>query len=197
VVDQFLPENPEPGVEVLVADLDEGCSFDVTPYEYLLLLDVVEHLKAPEEFMARLRRLFGHEAKRVILSVPNGAFFITRFMMLLGQINYGREGILDRTHTRLFTFRSFRHLLRDAGFRITRMRGVPAPFPKAFGEGWLGRSLVSLNGWLIRISRGLFAYQIFVEATTTPDVEFVLRDTLAQSEARAERLHGRSSGSES
>jgi hypothetical protein len=111
-------------------------------------------------------------------------------MMLLGQVNYGREGILDRTHTRLFTFRSFRRLLRDCGFRITRMRGVPAPFPKAVGEGWLGQFLIAVNLGLIRLSRSLFAYQIFVEATTTPDVDFVLGDTLAQSEARAERLRG-------
>ena len=39
-------------------------------------------------------------------------------MLLFGQFNYGKAGILDRTHTRLFTFRSLRQLLVDAGFRI-------------------------------------------------------------------------------
>ena len=56
-------------------------------------------------------------------------------MLLFGQFNYGKAGILDRTHTRLFTFRSLRHLLDDAGFRIKEMRGVPAPFPKVLGNG--------------------------------------------------------------
>jgi glycosyltransferase involved in cell wall biosynthesis len=190
VVDQYAPSLPDPAVHVMVADLDGPCAFDVSSFDYLLLLDVIEHLKSPEVFLEKLRRRFGHEPKRVILSVPNAVFFIPRLMMLLGQVNYGREGILDRTHTRLFTFRSFRRLLRDCGFRITRMRGVPAPFPKAVGEGWLGRALVAANLGLIQLSRSLFSYQIFVEATTTPDVDFVLSDTLAQSEARAERLRG-------
>ena len=44
------------------------------------------------------------------------AFIVQRLMLLFGQFNYGKAGILDRTHTRLFTFRSISHLLRDAGF---------------------------------------------------------------------------------
>ena len=194
VVDQYPPSTPEPEAKVMVADLDGPCEFDVAPYDYLLLLDVIEHLKSPEAFIEKLRHLFGHEPKRMIFSVPNATFFIPRLMMLFGQINYGREGILDRTHTRLFTFRTFRHLLRDGGFRITRMRGVPAPFPKALGDGWLGRALVWLNLVLIHLSRGLFSYQIFVEATSTPSVDFVLRDTLAQSELRAQRLRAEVDG---
>jgi hypothetical protein len=55
-------------------------------------------------------------------------------MLVLGQFNYGKAGILDRTHTRLFTFRSLRRLLVDAGFRIKEIRGVPAPFPKILGN---------------------------------------------------------------
>jgi hypothetical protein len=45
-----------------------------------------------------------------------------------------------------------------------------------------------LNRLLIRLSKTLFAYQVFVEATTTPDVDFVLRDAVAMSAARAARL---------
>ena len=36
--------------------------------------------------------------------------------------HYGRRGILDLTHTRLFTVSSFRRLLRNAGFRIDSVR---------------------------------------------------------------------------
>ena len=54
-------------------------------------------------------------------------------MLLLGQFNYGKRGILDMTHTRLFTFTSLRRLLEQSGFRIVEMRGVPGPFPLAMG----------------------------------------------------------------
>ena len=97
-------------------------------------------------------------------------------MLLLGQFNYGKAGILDRTHTRLFTFRTLRYLLANAGFRIDVMKGVPAPFPKVFGDGVLGRSLTALNLLGIRLSRTFFSYQIFVVATPTPDVDFILED---------------------
>ena len=109
-------------------------------------------------------------------------------MLLAGQFNYGKSGILDRTHTRLLSFRSTRHLLRDSGFRIKSMRGVPAPFPKVLGDGSLGRFAVKANLALIKISKTLFSYQIYVEAETTPDVRFVLRDTQEKSAKRAPKL---------
>ena len=39
-------------------------------------------------------------------------------MLLFGQFNYGKRGILDLTHTRLFTFESFRRLFEQGGFRV-------------------------------------------------------------------------------
>jgi hypothetical protein len=66
-------------------------------------------------------------------------------------------------------------LLRDAGFKIKEVRGVPAPFPKALGDGPLARGLLRLNQALIRLSKPLFSYQIYVEAEGTPDLEFLLR----------------------
>jgi glycosyltransferase involved in cell wall biosynthesis len=188
IVDQFPPPSAIPGVEILVAELDGPFTIDVEAFDYLLLLDVIEHLKSPERFLEQLRRQFGNQPKRVIVSVPNVAFIVQRVMLLFGQFNYGRQGILDRTHTRLFTFRTIRHLLRDHGFRIASMRGVPVPFEKAFGPGRIARLASWLNCILIRLSKTLFAYQVFVEATTTPDVDFVLRDAVAMSAARAARL---------
>ena len=58
------------------------------------------------------------------------------------------------------------------------------PFPKVLGNGWLGRAAVLVNRGLIRLSRSLFSYQIYVEAESTPDVSFVLRDTQRRSAAR-------------
>jgi hypothetical protein len=104
---------------------------------------------------------------------------------LLGQFNYGKEGILDRTHTRLFTFRAVRQLLRDGGFRIRAIKGIPAPLPKVLGGGRLGRAAVAVNLALIRLSKTLFSYQIYVEAESTPDTKFVVEDTVRESTRRA------------
>ncbi|MFZ5469026.1 MAG: bifunctional glycosyltransferase/class I SAM-dependent methyltransferase, partial [Myxococcota bacterium] len=188
VVDQYPPKEKDPKVKVFVQDLDQPPTFDVFPYKYLLLLDVIEHLKEPEKFLERLRAQFDHEPKTLVLTTPNVSFVVIRLMLAAGQFNYGKAGILDRTHTRLFTFRSLEHLLRDSGFRIKELRGVPAPFPKVLGDGLLGKAAVAANLALIRLSKSLFSYQILVVAEGSPDVDFLLRDTKARSAARTAKL---------
>jgi hypothetical protein len=158
----------------LDAPLAAEVAGEVAGADTLLLLDVLEHLKDPEAFLAGLRRSFDARPRRLVLSVPNVAFLPQRLMLLAGQFNYGKAGILDRTHVRLFTFRSARRILLDAGFRIRRVRGVPAPFPKALGDGPLARAALLANRALIALSKTLFSYQVFVEADSTPDVDFVL-----------------------
>jgi glycosyltransferase involved in cell wall biosynthesis len=173
VVDQFEPAVKPEGIEVTVQDLDAPPSFNVDA-DYLLLLDVIEHLKSPEAFIEELRKKFDFRPRTLVLTTPNIAFIVQRLMLLAGQFNYGKSGILDRTHTRLFTFRSIEQLLLDAGFRVKEVRGVPAPFPKVLGNGLLGRLAVQGNLALIGLSKTLFSYQIYVTAESTPDVDFIL-----------------------
>jgi glycosyltransferase involved in cell wall biosynthesis len=190
LVDQFAPDDDGAGMRVFRQDLDQELTFDVREYEYLLLLDIIEHLKAPEQFLDRLRAQFDYSPKRLVLTTPNIAFAVQRLMLALGQFNYGKAGILDRTHTRLFTFRTLRRLLTDAGFLIVEMRGVPAPFPKVLGHGTLGKVALALNQLLIRASKSLFSYQIFVIAESTPGVDFILQHSKARS-AIVEQTQGR------
>jgi 2-polyprenyl-3-methyl-5-hydroxy-6-metoxy-1,4-benzoquinol methylase len=181
LVDQTPGHDAPPGANILVRDLNaDPLDLDLRETDVILLLDVVEHLYDPERFFRALRRHFDYHTRTVVLTTPNIAFFIQRLMLLFGQFNYGKSGILDRTHTRLFTFRSFEQLLRDAGLRIRRIRGIPAPFPKALGDNFVSRTALAINQALIWVSKTLFAYQIFVEAETTPDLAFVLADTAGQ-----------------
>ena len=188
VVDQHAPSAPVGNTKVIVQDLEGELQFDVHDYDILLLLDVIEHLKSPEAFLERLRAQFDHDKRTLVLTTPNIAFVVQRLMLALGQFNYGKAGILDRTHTRLFNFRALEALLVDEGFKIKQIRGVPAPFPKVLGNGVLGKTAVSLNEALIRLSKTLFSYQIYVEAETTPGVEFLVHDAIERSRTRAELL---------
>lgn len=154
-------------------------------FDNVLMLDVIEHLTEPENFMAALRRALGTSPNaRVIMSTGNIGFFVTRLMLLIGQFNYGKRGILDMTHTRLFTFTSLRRLLEQNGFRIVAMKGVPGPFPLAMGESRLSRFLVRLNKALIFLSRGLFSYQIFAVVQPVPTLDYLLQDALEKSALR-------------
>ena len=42
-----------------------------------------------------------HAPKTLVLTTGNVAFVMQRLMLLIGQFNYGKKGILDHTHTRL------------------------------------------------------------------------------------------------
>jgi 2-polyprenyl-3-methyl-5-hydroxy-6-metoxy-1,4-benzoquinol methylase len=184
VVDRYPAKTSSPHIRVLQQDLDAELKFDVKEYEYILLLDMIEHLHEPERFIETLRSQFDYTPKTIILTTPNIASMVQRLMLLLGQFNYGKAGVLDVTHTRLFTFRTLRRLLRDAGFKIKTIKGVPAPFPKVLGNGLAGRAAVNLNLLAIRVSKTLFSYQIYVEAESTPDVTFLLRDAKEKSALR-------------
>jgi 2-polyprenyl-3-methyl-5-hydroxy-6-metoxy-1,4-benzoquinol methylase len=181
VVDQFPAPDAPGDVEVLQQNLDDPPAFDARKYDHLLMLDVIEHLKDPEQFLEQLVDQFDHGPRTLVLTTPNVAFVAQRLMLLFGQFNYGNAGILDRTHTRLFTFRSLRRLLLDSGFRLREVRGVPAPWPKVLGNGAPGRAAIRVNELLIRLSRTLFSYQIFVVADCTPGVRFVLDDSRSRS----------------
>jgi hypothetical protein len=118
----------------------------------------------------------------LIVTLPNIGFFMTRFGLLFGQFNYGARGILDLTHMRLFTFATARRFLEQEGFLVRRMRGIPAPFPKALGDGAFARMLIAVNRFFIGLWRGMFSYQIYIEAVMTPTVGHLLARTVSFSE---------------
>ncbi|HKC70757.1 MAG TPA: methyltransferase domain-containing protein, partial [Terriglobales bacterium] len=189
-IDQFQAEPDANLDEFIQCDLDRGeFPVDAGRFDYILLLDIVEHLRSPERMLDTLRR-----ARRtgtdltVIFSTGNIGFLVTRLGLSLGRFNYGTRGILDLTHTRLFTFRTARNLFEQSGYIVEEIRGVPAPFPLALGDNVLSRLLLFANKLLIRIWRSLFAYQIFLVCKPTPSLEWLLERAheASREKARAE-----------
>ena len=163
---------------------------ELTTYDQILLMDLVEHLQDPEGFMDALRRRTAGRRPEVIITAANVAFVVTRLMLALGQFNYSRKGILGLGHRRLFTFRSLRALLEQAGYEILEERGAPAPFPLGIGTNRWSKALLKLNSLLIKISKSLFAYQVCIRARPLPDARHLLRQTIKSSAAlRAELIN--------
>jgi hypothetical protein len=153
------------------------------------MLDVIEHLAKPEAFLEELRfTLANKPGLDLFISTANIGYVVTRLMLLLGQFNYGKRGILDMTHTRLYTFRSFERALEQAGFDLIERVGVPGPFPLALGSNALSRFLMAANKFLIRISRGMFSYQMFLRVRPQPSLAVLLRTAQDQSKKRVEAI---------
>ena len=162
---------------------------DLRDFDCVVMLDVIEHLQSPERFIDEFLAAASRNPNlKVIVSTGNVAFGVVRLMLLFGQFNYGKRGILDLTHTRLFTFGAFRRLFEQSGFTVLEMRGVPVPFPLAVGNGALGRFLLRTNALLIHLSRSVFAYQIFAVVQPKPTLAYLLDSAQRESGLRSAAL---------
>jgi hypothetical protein len=95
----------------------------------------------------------------LVASVPNGANWALRLQLLAGRWQYTERGLLDRTHLRNFTRRSFHETLTEAGFDIVEA-DLTCPIP-VFRGGRAG----ALAYHIARLRPGLFAYQHLALAT--------------------------------
>ena len=145
--------------EVLVGDVEtielpyEPGSFDV-----VLCGDLIEHLREPEELLARVRPLLA-PGGRLALTTPNVANWAMRLSLLGGRWRYTERGILDRTHVRLFTRTTLVQALEQSGYRVLEL-DFTAPVPG------LGRPAVERVAHTVaRVRPSLFAYQFVVAAT--------------------------------
>ncbi len=139
----------------------------------VLMLDVIEHTTSPEMFLASIALDFENSSK-FLITTPNIAFFLIRLALLFGKFNYGKKGILDMTHFRLFTFASLKNTLTACGYTIEKTHGIPAPFQVIVKNRKMASLLTVLNVYLIKVSRGLFSYQIAVVASKKPSLEELL-----------------------
>jgi hypothetical protein len=179
--------------EFIPCDLDGPVQVDVSRFDVVLMLDVIEHMQEPERFLIELRNHGevheGTSRPLVVISTPNVAFAAVRLGLLLGRFNYAERGILDITHRRLFTRASLLTALRDCGFEIHAVRPVPAPW-NAVLPGRLGKFMSHLSRGLCALWPTLFAFQFLVECTPKPGVRQVLRSAqiqrrMASGDARA------------
>jgi 2-polyprenyl-3-methyl-5-hydroxy-6-metoxy-1,4-benzoquinol methylase len=183
-------------------DLEEPANFDLftrldlnrddvdlprEEYDFILLLDVIEHLLRPEKLLEDLREQVKGEKPIIMITVPNVAFFLVSLRLLFGQFRYGKQGVLDLTHRRLYTFKSIRESLVQSGYEIEGIKGIPAPYPKALGYNLMSRMLIALNSFLIKFSRSFFSYQVLVTAKPLP----TLADLIGAATSAAEQINQR------
>ena len=138
-------------------DLDvDSLAGDFRAYNFILFGDVLEHLKNPKKTLLEARELLTDEGK-ILVSVPNIAYFTCRIKHFFGQWNYAASGIMDRTHLRFFTMRSISELIDQSCFDLLWIRG----YVGLVNSPWIIRVPAR---WLGRVWPSLFAIQIVVAA---------------------------------
>jgi SAM-dependent methyltransferase len=148
--------------EVIVADVDSTAPRLEGVFEAIVYGDVLEHLSDPLPVLVALNRSLA-AGGRVIVSVPNVAHLWVRLSLLLGRWDYGDRGILDRTHLRFFTRRSFVRFLGDAGLDLEELVATPAPLPQVVPPRFHGSVLDAVHGLsagAAQVWKGGLGYQL-------------------------------------
>ena len=95
-------------------------------FDYVLLGDIIEHLRQPETLIESLTPLLADEGS-FLVSIPNVAHGSIKLGLLLNQFEYAEEGILDRTHVRFYTASSAYDFACGCGLEVTGFSRVFAP----------------------------------------------------------------------
>jgi O-antigen biosynthesis protein len=82
-------------------------------FDYILMLDILEHLKDPWGCLKYVKRFLKKDGK-VIMAIPNACNIKTIFEMLKGKWPYEESGIHDNTHLRWFGLQNILELLDSA-----------------------------------------------------------------------------------
>jgi len=159
-----------------VSEVLEGNGKSGSQYDIVIALDALQNENSPELALQQI----GDSLKangQIYVSCANVAYFPVRIMLLFGFFNYGRRGILDRAHKRLFTKGSFKRLLQQGGYEIEAIHGFGPPIVDRIGNTWFLRLLDTLSYRLATFWISLFAFQILLVARKKVDIRSLMQKT--------------------
>ncbi len=101
-----------------VADFDgKRLPFKNKNFDYVVMLDVIEHLYFPKETLTEARRV----GKKLIVAVPNFASASARLQVLIGKVPENNKP--RRGHVQWITLSVIRKWLDEAGWEIEKLEG--------------------------------------------------------------------------
>jgi 2-polyprenyl-3-methyl-5-hydroxy-6-metoxy-1,4-benzoquinol methylase len=105
-------------------------------FDLVICNDVIEHMSDHDAFLEDIKQKMAPGA-HLVGSVPNVRFLSNLFQVLIGkEWRYEEFGVLDRTHLRFFTGRSWERTLREHGFVVEAIAGIN---PVDLGANWSRR----------------------------------------------------------
>ncbi|MSZ67501.1 MAG: methyltransferase domain-containing protein [Actinobacteria bacterium] len=154
-------------------DLENDLPISLTEkFDVVLCADILEHLRKPDVMLFKLLPRLSSRGI-ILVSIPNFGHWYPRIRTLLGRFDYDARGILDQTHLRFFTRRSFSKMATKAGYKVKRLSVTGTPFevmlreaPKRnFSWSFLISTLSNIDRIFCKIRPTLFAYQFIFELT--------------------------------
>lgn len=92
-------------------------------FDALIMSEVIEHLADPWAVLRRLHGLLKPGAL-VLAGSPNVAHYRVILMLLRGDWRVADSGVMDRTHLRWFTPKTYQRLFEDSGYAVEKVVGI-------------------------------------------------------------------------
>jgi methionine biosynthesis protein MetW len=109
------------GIDVHNTFFDDAFLEQQGTFDVVMLADVLEHIAAPADVLRTIRGAL-KPGGWLLISVPNVAHWSVRLNLLAGRFDYESVGIMDSTHLRWFTLKTFVGLLKENGFEPVEIR---------------------------------------------------------------------------
>ncbi|MBI5376536.1 MAG: class I SAM-dependent methyltransferase [Candidatus Schekmanbacteria bacterium] len=93
-------------------------------FDLIICNDVIEHINDTREFLLSVKKKMKKDSF-IVGSVPNVRFIGNLIELLIKKDwEYKEEGVLDKTHIRFFTKKSFQRIVKDSRFIIEEIEGI-------------------------------------------------------------------------
>lgn len=172
-IDLNSPTRQLTSVNFIKSDLEFGLPASLlNQFDLIICADVLEHLRSPDKLLHELLDKLAGTGK-VVASIPNFGHWYPRLRVLFGKFDYDARGILDQSHLRFFTKKSFTKIANTAGYDVTNvwLTGTPfevmlrgAPKRRFSWSGFL-KMLALIDRGLCRVRGTFFTYQFIFELT--------------------------------
>lgn len=152
--------------ELLISTIEKAPDEFISNHDIVICADILEHLVDPQFTLQRIVSLQNFQTLYII-SVPNVANIWIRLNLLFGNFSYTDRGILDRTHLRFFTKKTFWHMLTSSGLKVESLYTTPIPLNLVhpwFEKNVVGRTMHGFLMFLTHLWPTLFGYQFVVTA---------------------------------
>lgn len=97
-------------------------------YDVIYFGDVIEHLVNPVKTLVKVKPKLASSGS-IIFSIPNMTHISVRLMLIGGNFQYGKTGLLDNTHLHYYDLNEIKRLFSEAGFTITKLDWVKRDIP--------------------------------------------------------------------
>jgi len=152
---------------------DPALEFPDGRFDCIVCADILEHLREPEQVLAKSRRWLTPDGV-LVASLPNVRHHSVVASLLEGNWTYESAGLLDSDHVRFFTRREIEKLFYRQGFEIRAMHAKPGPghdeWQQAGRPGNVRVGSLNLAGLSPEDAEEFFTYQYLVVASRSMDV---------------------------